>query len=219
LSPRSVAIKGTKEGLVLALGQGKLADLLVALERELEDKAAFFRGSHIALQVGSRGFSPEEVEEIRTLLARYHIHLTGVVREPPHPQVVVAYEPDKEAPPPAKEALKGTPGLLFHGTLRSGQLLSSPGHVVVIGDVNPGAGVIAGGDIVVWGKLRGTAHAGAEGDETAVVCALQLTPIQLRIAGYIARPPEREDQPPIGPEAARLRDGVIVVEPWIASKA
>jgi septum site-determining protein MinC len=72
---------------------------------------------------------------------------------------------------------------------------------------------VAGGDIVVWGKLRGTAHAGAMGNETAVVCALELTPTQLRIAQYFARSPEGRRRKSL-PEVARVRDGKIVAESW-----
>ncbi|MBM3135370.1 MAG: septum site-determining protein MinC, partial [Chloroflexi bacterium] len=61
--------------------------------------------------------------------------------------------------------------------------------------------------------LRGVAHAGALGDEAAVVCALHLAPTQLRIAGRVARPPE-ESRPTVAPEIARVRGNKIVVEAW-----
>ncbi len=104
-------------------------------------------------------------------------------------------------------------GLIARRTLRSGQQVRHPGSITVIGDVNPGAEIVAGGDIVVWGKLRGTVHAGAMGNETAVVCALDLAPTQLRIAQYIARSPEGRRRKP-APEVARVRDGKIVAESW-----
>jgi len=98
-------------------------------------------------------------------------------------------------------------------TLRSGRTVNSAGHVVVLGDVNPGAKIIAVGDIIVWGRLRGIVHAGAEGDEQALVCALDMSPMQLRIAGYITTsPPEKRRQSK--PEIASVRKGQIVVEPW-----
>jgi septum site-determining protein MinC len=104
-------------------------------------------------------------------------------------------------------------GLIARRTLRSGQQLRHPGSITVIGDVNPGAEIVAGGDIVVWGKLRGTVHAGAMGNETAVVCALEMTPTQLRIAQYFARSPEGRRRKSL-PEVARVRDGKIVAESW-----
>ncbi len=104
-------------------------------------------------------------------------------------------------------------GLVAHRTLRSGQQLRHPGSIAVIGDVNPGAEIVAGGDIIIWGKLRGTVHAGAMGNENAIVCALDLAPTQLRIAQYIARSPEGRRRKPT-PEVARVRNGQIVAESW-----
>ena len=104
-------------------------------------------------------------------------------------------------------------GLVARRTLRSGQQLRHPGSIVVIGDVNPGAEVVAGGDVVVWGRLRGTVHAGATGNAAAIVCALDLAPTQLRIAQYITRSPEGRRRKP-QPEVARVRGGQIVAESW-----
>ena len=114
------------------------------------------------------------------------------------------------------------PALLVHATLRGGQSIEHPGAVIVIGDVNPGAQVVAGGDVVIWGRLRGTVHAGAAGNRAAVVCALLLQPTQLRIGDAIGRAPDpigqrwrlylRSSRP--APEVAHVSDGVIIVEPW-----
>ena len=73
--------------------------------------------------------------------------------------------------------------------------------------------IIAGGDIVVWGKLRGTVHAGALGNQDAIVCALDLAPTQLRIGSHITRSPDDRRRKP-RPETARVRDGQIIAEPW-----
>jgi septum site-determining protein MinC len=84
--------------------------------------------------------------------------------------------------------------------------------VLVLGDVNPGARVSAGGHVLVWGRLRGIAHAGCRGDASARIVALQLRPLQLRIAGAVARGPD--DSPPPGvAEQASLVDGVIRLDP------
>jgi septum site-determining protein MinC len=79
------------------------------------------------------------------------------------------------------------PSTLYHrGTLRGGQTLQQLGAILVVGDVNPGAELVATGDIIVFGSLRGTAHAGAQGDASARVYAMELAPTQLRIATLIA---------------------------------
>ena len=105
-------------------------------------------------------------------------------------------------------------GILLRRTLRSGQVARHEGHVAVIGVVNAGAEIIAGGDVIVWGKVRGIIHAGAMGDGNAVVCALHLAPVQLRIGPHIARAPEGKSRQPRAPEKAFVREGSIVVEPW-----
>jgi len=84
---------------------------------------------------------------------------------------------------------------------------------IVLGDVNPGAQIVAAGDIVVMGTLRGMVHAGATGDHTACAAAFRLAPTQLRIASYLARPPEEPGGHPEYPEVALVRDGVVIVRP------
>ncbi len=103
--------------------------------------------------------------------------------------------------------------MLINHTLRNGRTVRNQGHVVVHGDVNPGAQIIAGGSVYVWGRVRGIVHAGANGDETAVVCALDLTPVQLRIASYITVSPDDKRRKP-RPEMASVREGRIIAEPW-----
>lgn len=102
--------------------------------------------------------------------------------------------------------------ILVQRTLRSGQSIRYNGNVVVLGDVNPGAEVAATGNIIVMGALRGVVHAGAGGDEKAVVLAFRLQPTQLRIANHITRPPDNETVDTDHPEMARIRDGVVTIE-------
>jgi septum site-determining protein MinC len=101
---------------------------------------------------------------------------------------------------------------VHQGTLRAGDHLEVAGSLLVLGDVNPGARVSAGGDVRVWGRLRGAAHAGNRGDRSARIVALQLRPLQLRIADAVARGPE--DLPPAGlAEQASLENGMIRLTP------
>jgi septum site-determining protein MinC len=104
-------------------------------------------------------------------------------------------------------------GLSIHqGTLRSGDHQHAVGSLLVLGDVNPGALISAAGHVMVWGRLRGIAHAGRSGDRTASIVALQLHPLQLRIADLVARGPE--EAPPLGlAEKAHLVDGNIQIDP------
>lgn len=108
-----------------------------------------------------------------------------------------------------------SPVSVFHsGTLRSGQKLSSEGHLIVQGDINPGAELKAAGNIVVLGTLKGIVHAGATGDRSASVSALVLSPTQIRIADVITRSPD-EQAVPTGPETAYIMQDRIYIEPLL----
>ncbi len=101
----------------------------------------------------------------------------------------------------------------FHqGTLRSGEIVESDNDLFIFGDVNPGALASAKGNVFVWGKLLGTAHAGKDGNQSAKIIALQLRPLQLRIASKIARGPK--DKPIEGlAEEAQIEQGEIIIRP------
>lgn len=221
-----VTIKGIRDGLLVTLGGGDWDHLLAELEDRLDRAANFFTGARVALQVGPLALSLAEIAAVRDLLAHKAIKLWAVVSESATTQEAARQlELEIELPSHVStvaeipEELSTEPtdllAMLVHRTLRSGQSLRHVGHVVLIGDVNPGAEIIAGGDVVVWGKLRGTVHAGAMGDDSRVVCALELTPTQLRIGSLVARSPD-ERRRRVRPEMARVNQGQIVVEPWDA---
>ena len=116
----------------------------------------------------------------------------------------------------AKETEK-LPTLYIHRTLRSGQSISSDGNIVIIGDVNPGAEVVAKGDITVWGILGGIAHAGSDGNTYSRIRALKLNAIQIRIGNIYARRPDTVNTPYIHrtdsyiPEEARVKKNHILI--------
>ena len=101
----------------------------------------------------------------------------------------------------------------FHqGTVRSGEYLESSGHLLILGDVNPGAKVSAEGNIMIWGRLLGIAHAGSKGNSKATISALQLRPLQLRIAQKVARGPKEKPQLGLA-EEARIDSEEIIISP------
>lgn len=221
----AITIKGTRDGLLIDLGAGDMAVLLTELARLVESRKTFFRGGKVALQAGDRRLTLRDAIRLRQTLEKHDIAVWAILGT--HPTTVAAAEklgletalssqppsPEPESEP-EHEFIAGT-GLLLKRTMRSGQSVSHAGHIVIVGDVNSGAEVIAGGDVVVWGHLRGTVHAGATGDEERCVCALDLSPIQLRIGNHIARPPEEQRRrKECQPERAFVNDGQIVAERW-----
>ena len=218
-----IQIKGIKDGLLITLGEGNWDDLQTEVLEHVEEKSGFFQGAKIVLDVGKREISASDLGTLRDRLADREVLLWACVSKSAlterNSQMLglatrlSPVAPERDVGPPLDNSMGGEDALLVQRTLRSGSKISYRGHVTVIGDVNPGAEIIAGGSIVVWGKLRGMVHAGADGDEKAVVCAIDLMPTQLRIAGRIAIPPKREEDPQ--PETASIKDNQVIAEPWI----
>ena len=98
--------------------------------------------------------------------------------------------------------------LYMQGTIRSGVEIRHAGTVVILGDINPGGSVVAEGDILVWGRLKGLAHAGSNGNGDCRIMALRMEPTQLRIADKVARPPETPPSEYL-PEVAYIGSGGI----------
>lgn len=188
---------------------------------KLAERASFIQGARVTLDVGSHQLHAAELGKLRDLLSEMGISLYAVLSISPVTETssqalglgTRIFKPAENTVPSSQKPVQpGEEALFLRRTLRSGMRIEYPGHVTVIGDVNPGSEIVAGGSIIVWGRLRGIVHAGAEGDKDAVICALALTPTQLRIAGHIAIPPEPVGEP--RPEIARLADGKVIAEPW-----
>ena len=220
-----LAIKGVRDGLLTSVPQGDWEEVRKSLLQSIDEQADFFRGARLALQMEERTLRAAELGSLRDTLAEREVSLWAVLSTSDITNAAAAdlglaqkltqqpaLAPDDDIP--FETSLYGDEAVLVQRTLRSGHSLRHPGHITVLGDVNPGAEIIAGGNVVVWGRLRGVVHAGATGNKDAIVCALDLSPTQLRIAGQIAVSPTRRGRPK--PEVARIRDGQITAEDWQA---
>jgi septum site-determining protein MinC len=216
-------IKGIRDGLMVTLADAAWPILRQALLNRIEEQPGFFQGARLALDVGNQILRVSELSELRDKLSEAGVTLWAVVSNSPTTEATAQnlglatrlHKPrpqEATAPIQAARGIDDETALWVNKTLRSGTRIEFAGHVVVFGDVNPGAEVIAGGSVIVWGRLRGVVHAGANGNTAAVVCALDLSPTQLRIASEIAVAPRRDGKPQ--PEIARLKDGRLHAEPW-----
>lgn len=205
-----VLIKGTKEGIHVALGEGE--DYL-ALRRHLEERlgshARYFNGTEVTLEVGRRHLTPSQLRELEEIITREHGMRVLRVRS----------DGAEEIEGPAQDVfLEPSATGVARKSLRSGQRVAYDGNVIVFGDVHAGAEIVATGDVLVMGNLLGLAHAGARGDEEAVIAALRLAPVQIRIGVHIGRAPDQDGQAGrFEPELARVRDGQIVIERFASS--
>lgn len=170
-------------------------------------------GTGVILSLANRELDSEHLQSLATILQHHHLLLHTVQTENRSTAVAAAALGYSVAQIPASttvQTLEDYRPLVLHTTVRSGTEIQHAGTVVLLGDVNPGGGVFAGGNILIWGRLRGIAHAGCQGDTQAVIMALQLSPTQLRIADHVARAPEGAPPHPI-PEVAYLKEGAICI--------
>jgi len=219
--PPKIEIKGIQEGLMVTLGEGEWPEVKKSLLVHIDDQKEFLQGAKFTLEVGNHILKAVEMSQLRDALSERGIFLRAVLSNSPTTErtaqaLGLATRLSKPRPDRTTRrmdsALQGDQAILVQRTLRSGHSIKHPGHVTIVGDVNPGAEIIAGGNVVVWGRLRGTVHAGANGNEKAVICALDLSPTQLRIAEQISITPPQRKKPT--PEMARLEDGKVIAEPW-----
>jgi septum site-determining protein MinC len=218
-----VAIKGGPAGLKVIVRAAEPDAIETSLrEQLLRDSMGFFKGASVVIELPGPPMDLNVAAKLAAALESAGMVLTAVVAaeqaggaaedrtaEPKR-------EPRQPASPAGPGAIPAHAAMLVTGTVRGGQRLVHEGPVVVLGDVNPGAAVVAGGSVIVWGRLRGTVEAGLTGGESgggAVVCALDLAPTQLRIGKALARAPEEPGRQP-APEVAKVEDGRIVVNEW-----
>lgn len=219
-------IKGLKSGTTFLFDdRASFPDVIHAVEEELARAKGFFRDSPVVLHFGERELHKEEWRELKEilhregLLLRYAVAATEKSRDLLYKEglhvreeLIVSAQEKKTVQPEAPEL---PTALYLRRSLRSGQKHVFNGDVVLVGDVNQGAEIIAGGDTIVFGTLRGVVHAGYPDNPAAVVVALNLMPLQLRIGPFIARAEEGQlNARAQRPEVARVKDERIIIEPY-----
>jgi len=210
-----VIFKGSRNGLtVFCDDKVKWIEVIENLNTRLRGKeGAFFTGASVVLNIGERVLTPEQVSELWQVFQENKLVITCLKtqdKDTPHDNQSIINK-EKKTSNYMGNPVSNLPTLVVTKDIRSGQDITFDGNVIIYGDVKPGSKILATGFILVLGKLTGTVHAGAEGDEDAWVAAMCLQPGQLRIAGYITRAP---DEKPLEPEIARIAQGMIVVNAW-----
>ena len=217
----ALQIKGIKEGLLISFGEGTREEIVSNLLEHIQAQAGFFNGARIALDVGKTVMYAADMGALRDQLSEFGVTLWAMISSSPTTEATAQNLglATRISAPRAERVIRtmdnavgGEKAMLVHKTMRSGFKTSYDGHVIVIGDVNPGAEIVASGNIVVWGRLKGMVHAGSEGNDNAVVCALEMQPTLLRIAEVIAQPPTTKGGG--YPATAYILNGQVVVDAW-----
>lgn len=197
-----VEIKGDKRGLrVLAYGFTEETPLIEDLRRTLTDRAEFLGAASLLVEVDGLSLGASLFQQIAEVFNDFPaLKLRGI--QSPDPSQALLNLDSTRAPL--------APPLVVRHTVRSGQQIRHSGDLVIVGDVNPGATLIAAGDIFVFGWLRGTAYGGQPDRRDHSIYAVRFQPAQIKIGEVLALG-DRDGQTP---EWARVENGMIVVQEW-----
>ncbi len=191
----TVMIKGTKSGIILVLDEKKE---WTELKKDIADKfkvsSDFLGKAQKAIAFHGRELSFEEQEEVLDIIHdNCELQIMCVLDE--NPDTEAGFAKALETKLPSAQQLmsqENSTGFFFKGNLRSGQVLDVETSIIILGDVNAGAKVISKGNVIILGSLKGNVYAGSAGNVDAFVIALEMSPVQIRIADTIARSPDEE---------------------------
>ncbi len=208
----TVVIKGSKSGIILVLNPD------IDYERLKRDVAAKFKASAAILGEASKAISFKGYK----LTDMQKMEIIDIIQKNCRLKIVCIMEDDPEIEAAFKHSIENSvnrqqdnsnTGQFFKGNLRSGQVLDAETSIIIIGDVKPGAKVISKGNVIILGSLKGNVYAGSAGNVNAFVVALDMHPVQIRIADTIARAPDAiEKNPKIETKIAFWDDGNIYIE-------
>lgn len=214
-------IKGYREGLLITLGEGDWNKVRATLIEQIDDQIKFFQGAKVAVDVGERTLRAADLGSLRDDFIVRDVTLFAVLSKSPITDAVsntLGLYTEKAVLQSTQEdglktaLLDAENAILIKRNLRSGMRITYPGHIVIFGDVNPGAEVIADGNIIIWGKLRGVAYAGYEGNTSCEICSLKMEASQLRIGNIISLPGKRKSGST--PERCIVKNEELVIVPW-----
>lgn len=181
-----VTIRGTKEGLILILDdECSFSELVSELQEKLSSNYPQISEGpavNVKVSVGHRYLSDEHKQKLTSIISGQQSF------------VITQFESNVITKEEAELIRKEAQTTTLVRVVRSGQVLTFTGNLLLIGDVNPGGTIVATGNIYILGVLRGIAHAGSDGDTEAIIAASKMEPSQLRIADSVSRAPDTKDE-------------------------
>lgn len=176
-----VSIKGTRNGLLILLDPSRdYEEIRKTLLSKMESARGFFKGAKFSLSQGHQEIPVNQKDELENICRQY-----GLIPNSDKAAPIRIVHKENPAPKITRVTAKpeiGEDALMVRRSLRSGQRITHEGHIVILGDIHPGAEVISGGNVLVIGSCRGMVHAGAGGNRSAKVIARRLNPTSLSIA-------------------------------------
>jgi len=220
-----IAIKGTLKCLVIHIDtQFDFSDVKTALKKHLSDSNGFFKGAKFKFHPSNDTLTPEQYKDLEQVCLEYD--LTPIIETEDTTIEIIKDSNVAESKLPEEEH-KNFLGLsdtelnqqshFISKSLRNGEKLTFKGNLILLGDINPGSEIVATGNIIVMGSVKGVVHAGAEGDLGSFIVASILDPMQIRIGNLIACKSESESIKHHSPEIAQVDQGQIVISPYLTS--
>ena len=209
----TVVIKGSKSGIILVLSPDASYETLKKdVAGKFQASASFWGEASKAISFKGYELSDEQKNEIIDIIQN-NCQLSIVCIMEDDPLIESAFRKSIEDHAIKEKDISNT-GQFYKGNLRSGQVLDVETSIIIIGDIKPGAKVISKGNVIILGSLKGNVYAGASGNPNAFVVALDMHPVQIRIADTIARSPDNPGKSAKHEtKIAFLDDGNIYIEP------
>jgi septum site-determining protein MinC len=210
-----ILIKGNKDGINTTIYMNKFAcfeDMLKMLIKKLSKGKHFYKGTTLILKIDLKLINKKELEILKEALLT-EIELKDIVLEDIEKEIQQVNEKETRIFSGVYEGKTK----FIRKTVRGGQCISYQGNIVIIGDINSGAEIYAAGNVIVLGFIKGKVSAGTNGNSKAVIAAFLLQPEILTIASLIAMSPDDVEKPSY-PELAKIKDGSIIVEPYLPNK-
>lgn len=207
MGDNSIILKGNRDGLSIIINMNAFSDFDHMCEELLKRLSAgknFYKGSTVKIITEFTCISSYDMNKLKDILFE-ELLIKDVI-----------FENKKKQDEFFNGVIEGRTKFIIK-SIRSGQVISYSGNIVIIGDVNPGAEINAAGNIIVMGSLKGIVHAGNNGNHDALISSTQLQPQIMSIGNIITRSPE-DAAKPLYAEIARIKNDMIIVEPYSPEK-
>ncbi len=200
-----VEIRLSKKELILKLNEKcEYKEIVKALKKRLPELKNLYKEDKTPIFVTGKVLKNKEIDEIKKLIKEE----IDVEIEFDSPKVLGLYGIKRTY----NEDIGESSTIYHRGSLRSGQKIENEGSIVIIGDVNSGSEIIAGENIIVLGKIMGLAHAGAKGNNKAIIAAEKIDTPQLRISNKLKEMKKQDDEYSVKYTYAYIKDGKIELE-------
>lgn len=206
---KNIVIKGNKDGLNAVINMDKFGDfqeMMEALINRLSAGKSFYKGATLTITTDLRHINERQMSKLKDSLFDEIL-----IKD------CIFADKDEEKENKFFQGVYEGRTKFLRKSVRSGQCVSYQGNIVIVGDVNHGAEVVAHGNIMVFGCIKGRVFAGDNGNNRAIISAFSLEPEVLSIAKVMTISPDDFDKPSY-PEVAKLKDGSIIVEPYLPNK-